>query len=82
MLLYVAFLASAVGTYFLQQRNPLFWSGLALFLVPFVRSLVRHENLWSAIKYLVVPKFRQNELAAVTAMFQQEFDTKVRTIKA
>jgi hypothetical protein len=82
VLLYVAFLASAVGTYYLQQRNPLFWSGLALFLVPFIRSLVRHENLWSSIKYLLVPKFRQNELSAVRVMFQQEFDTKVGTMQA
>lgn len=71
--LYVVFLLTAGLVYYLQQNSKLFLLGLAVFFIPFVRSLVRHDKLLEMIKYVFSRKKREERKAALRTLYEQEY---------
>ena len=71
---YLLFLGSSGLVYYLQQSNKLFLLGLAVFFVPFARSLIRHENILETARYLLSRKKRKARLAALRVEYEQEYE--------
>ena len=60
---YVVFIAAAGLFYYLQSTSKLFLFGLVVFLFPFVRSFVRHENILSTLRFLLSQRRRKEKRA-------------------
>jgi hypothetical protein len=80
--LYLLFLAVVGGVYLLHERFPLTWLGLSLVLLPFIRSLIRHEKVLETLKYCFLPRYRKKKVFGLRSLYVEEYEKAARKREA